>query len=293
MRFILIDGSILDLLSRLCDLLLHALGRGRSLLRHVVSLDTLGLLAVCAGDVDVVGAIIPDEVGQVLDSPRARVFNRGVLSAGLEELDCREAGNLLWHIVHGCVDLGDRDLVAERLELGGQVVVLGRKSLAVTTPWRVELNQDILVVVHHDVLVVLGDHDRGRALLLLRDRLRLDGWLDLASHIFVNELANVLGRKLLLRALGRVRELLALLRVLNGKGGPVADLEVQVATVLAKGLGVDGREVDLALLLLSNGLESLRKLLALLRGLGEDVCERDASLQRKGQIEYTSGRVEL
>lgn len=42
-------------------------------------------------------------------------------------------------------------------------------------------------------------------------------------------------------------------------------------------LGIDGSEVELALVLLSNGLEGLRELLSLLRGLGEDIGEGNAS----------------
>lgn len=44
-----------------------------------------------------------------------------------------------------------------------------------------------------------------------------------------------------------------------------------------EGLGVNGTEVNLALVLLSDGLESLVQLLALLGGLGEDVGEGEAS----------------
>ena len=41
------------------------------------------------------------------------------------------------------------------------------------------------------------------------------------------------------------------------KRGPGADLQVEVTSVLAEGLGVDGGEVDLALVLESEGLQLL------------------------------------
>ena len=78
--------------------------------------------------------------------------------------------------------------------------------------------------------------------------------------------------------MGGVWELLVLLRVLDSEGGPLADFEVKVAGVLAEGLGVDGGEVDLALVLLGDGLEGLRESLALFRGLGEDIGKWDAGL---------------
>jgi len=57
--------------------------------------------------------VLLDEVGQVLDGAGAGVGDRGVLLAGGEELDGREALDLVGDVVGGCVDLGDDDLGGE------------------------------------------------------------------------------------------------------------------------------------------------------------------------------------
>ena len=164
------------------------------------------------------------------------------------------------------------------LEEAGQFVVLGRERLAVSAPRRVELEQDVLLVVDDELLVVLRDDDGDGSFLLLRDRLGLDARLDLAGDKVVEELADGLFAQGFDAALLGEGELLVLLRVLDGEGRPVANLEVQVAAVLAEGLGIDGREVDSALVLLGNRLESLAERLALLGRLGEDVGERNSGL---------------
>jgi hypothetical protein len=49
-----------------------------------------------------------------------------------------------------------------------------------SAPGGVEFNQDVLVIVKHNVLVIMG-HDNGdRTILRLRDRFRLDARLDVA-----------------------------------------------------------------------------------------------------------------
>jgi protein disulfide-isomerase A1 len=58
-----------------------------------------------------------------------------------------------------------------------------------TAPWGIVFEQDILVVVHDDVLVVAGYNDMDRTLLGLGKRLRLDARLDLA--IKYEELASL------------------------------------------------------------------------------------------------------
>lgn len=47
---------------------------------------------------------------------------------------------------------------------------------------------------------------------------------------------------------------------------------------MAKGFGVNGGEVDLALVLLGNRLEGFGERLALIGSVGEDVCERETGL---------------
>lgn len=129
------------------------------------------------------------------------------------------------------------------------------------TPWSVELNQNILLVVKNNFIVVLGNYNGDWAILRLWDWLGLDAWINLASDEVVNELANCLGSKL-------VRlvewELLVLDSLLNSESWPFVSLKVEVTSVLSKGLCIDGSEVDLALVLLGNLLEVLGEALALL-----------------------------
>jgi len=94
--------------------------------------------------------------------------------------------------------------------------------LAVTAPGSIELDQNVLLVVEHNVLVVLRDDHRHRSFLLLWDRLGLDAGFDLAINIVLHKLAHVL--------LGDLRpaegELLIIDCVLDSEGRPLADLEV-------------------------------------------------------------------
>lgn len=234
-----------------------------------------GLLSLIRGS-SLVLAVLGDELDQVLDGARARVLNGLVLGTGSVKLDGGEALDLIGNIVLGSINLGDDNLV---LELGvgiegSKLIVLGGESLAVTAPGSVELNEDILAVVEDNVVVALGDDDGNGALLGLGDGLRLDGRLNLASNEVVNELLDGVGGDLLLLVEG---ELLVLDGLLDGEGGELVGLEVQVAGVSTESLGVNGGEVDDTTLGLSNGLEGLAKLLALLGGLGEDIGEGNAS----------------
>ncbi len=95
-------------------------------------------------------------------------------------------------------------------------------------------------------------HDLDIALLLLRNWLRLDARVDLASEEIGDELANILRRELLALVKG---EFLILDGLLNRKGGPFVSFEVEVRGVGAKGLGVDGSEADGPLVLFCDGLK--------------------------------------
>jgi hypothetical protein len=271
---VLVKNGLLDNLGSLLDLLLDG-GSGGGLLGHAVGLDLgVGLL----GGGDLVAAVVADKVGKSLDGAGAVVLNGLVLGAGLEELDSGEAGDVIGNVVGGSVNLGDGDLVGESGVLLGQLIVLGCKSLAVSAPGGVEFNKNVLLVVDHEVLVALGDDDSGTGLLLLGDGLALDAGLDLAGDEVVNEradslLADVLGSTLL-----GVGELLVLGDVLDGERGPAADLEVEVAGVLAESGSVDGSEVDLSAVLLGDRLEVGGERLTLLGGLGEDVGEGKTGL---------------
>ena len=279
-RLVLVNNSRLDLLGGLLDLVLDARG-GSGLLGHAVSLDTFGGTLI---SVNLVAAVVADEVREGLDAAGAAVLDGLVLGAGLEELDGGEARDVIGDVVGGGVNLGDSDLVGEGGELLGELIVLGSESLAVTAPGSVELEEHVLVVLDDEVLVVLGDDDGGGTLLLLRDGLALDAGLDLALDVLLDESTDGLGGEVLDGALLGEGELLVLLDVLDGESGPGADLDVQVASVLTESGGVDGSEVDLAAVLLSDRLEVLGERLALLGLLGEDVGEGNTGLLRKSVI---------
>lgn len=155
--------------------------------------------------------------------------------------------------------------------------------LAVAAPWGVELDQDVLVLVHDDVVVVVRHNHMYGPVLLLWNRLGLDAWLDLAVDKVLDELANLLHGELLLLV---ERELLVLDRLLDGEGRPLVNLEVQVAGMGAKRLRVDDCEVDGTLVFLCDIFQRLGELRALLRSLGEYVRKRDAGLFQRKLISF-------
>lgn len=148
--------------------------------------------------------------------------------------------------------------------------------LAVAAPGCVELDQDVLLIVQDDVFVVVRDDDLDGPFLSFWNRLRLDAGRDLAGQKVVDELADALFGELGALIEG---ELLVLDGLLDGEGGPLGGVEVEVLAVLAEGFGVDRGEVDLALVFLGNGLELFGEGFALFRGFGEDVGEGEAGLE--------------
>src|SRR5690349_17305826 len=114
-------------------------------------------------------------------------------------------------------------------------VNMEHSRLAVTAPRSIELNQDILLIIQNDVIVIPGNNNGYWAILRLWDRLRLDRGIDFASNEIIDERANRLLGELSLLVEGK---LLVLDGLLNSERGPLADLKVEVATVLTEGLGV-------------------------------------------------------
>ena len=144
-----------------------------------------------------------------------------------------------------------------------------------SAPWGVELDKNILVVVDDNILVVVGNDGGDRAFLGLRDRLGLDAGLNLAVEDILHELGDVLLDNLLVLVVG---ELGVCLGVLDGEGGPLGGVEVQVSTVGTERLCVNGGHVKGTLVLLGDGLQGLSEFGTFLRSLREDVGERNASL---------------
>ena len=117
-----------------------------------------------------------------------------------------------------------------------------------------------------------------RPLLFLWNRLGLDASLDLAVQEILHELADILGGE----GLGLVKgELEVLDGLLDSKRREFLGLEVEVSSVSTKGLGVNGRDVDLAPVFLRYGSKDVRELLSLLGRLGEDVGEGNTSLMER------------
>lgn len=144
-----------------------------------------------------------------------------------------------------------------------------------TTPWRIEFQKDILVVVEDNIFVVVRNDDSNGTLLLLWNRLRFDTRFNLAIDKGLDEIADVLLRKLL----GLVEwEFLILDSLLNGEGRPLANFEVEVAGVGTKSFGVNGCEVDCTFVLLGKGLEGGGEFCTLFRSFGEDVGKGNAGL---------------
>ena len=117
--------------------------------------------------------------------------------------------------------------------------------------------------------------DLDAAFLLLGDRLALHARRDLAVDKVLHESADFVMRHLLALVEG---EFLVFDRFLDGKRGPLVGLEVEITGVGAKGFGIDGGEIDLAFVLLRDGLQGLGEGFALFRGFCEDVAEWNASL---------------
>jgi len=144
-----------------------------------------------------------------------------------------------------------------------------------TTPWGVEFNKNILLIIHHYLAIVVGHDDMDGAILLLGKGFGLDAGLNFAVNKVLNKRANVLLGDLF----GLVKgEFLVLDGLLNRESGPFVNLEVQITGVGTKSFGIDGREINNAFVLLSKGFESVCKLLALLWSLGEDIGKRDTGL---------------
>lgn len=139
--------------------------------------------------------------------------------------------------------------------------------LAVSAPWRVELNENIPLIIENDVLVIVRNDDLDWAVVGFRDRLRLDARLDLACNKVIEELSDILLRNLFTSE----RELLVLDSLLDGKRWEFAFWKVQVGGMSSVRLRVDGGEVYHALMLGGNGLEEVHKLGSFFWSLGEDI----------------------
>lgn len=100
------------------------------------------------------------------------------------EVDGGEALHLVavvGDVVGGGVHLGD-DQVLVALVLLAQGGVHGLQLLAVPAPGRVELDEDVLLGVHHDGVEGLAHHDLDGPLVVLGHRLGFDNRLQLSCR---------------------------------------------------------------------------------------------------------------
>lgn len=100
--------TLLDLVSRRGRLLAHLVGVGH--VQFIIRVTVVGRRI----SIDLVFSVLLDEVGEILNGPRAGVVDGVGFGAGREELDGGEALNLVRDVVRGCIDFGDGNLFGER-----------------------------------------------------------------------------------------------------------------------------------------------------------------------------------
>lgn len=190
---------------------------------------------------DLDGGVVANVLGHGLDSALSRVLRRVGLVVGRVEEESREALDLGRGVVGGGIDLGDDNRV-DVGELSSQLLPLGGKGLAVATPRGVEFNEDILGVVHDDLIEVLADEDGDRTVVVLGDILRLD----------MGDGGSVLprgseGGDLVLGELTLIDDVvLASGAVLDAEGGELAR-ETEVLGVVVPSVSIQKDEGELAL----------------------------------------------
>lgn len=121
------------------------------------------------------------EAAQALHRPVATFkFDRTLLAVARGEVYRGEALHFVVVVGHvvGCgVHLGD-DQVLLALVLLAQGHVVRLHLLTVAAPGRVELDQDVVLGVHDDVVEGFANHDLNRTLVVLWNWLGLDDGLD-------------------------------------------------------------------------------------------------------------------
>lgn len=151
-----------------------------------------------------------------------------------------------------------------------------------STPWGIELNEDILAVIEDNLFEFHGDQSEDGPLLGLRDGLAPQRGLELAGGVFLEEGSDGLSAELL----RLVEGILHLSRdFLDDECGPLANSEVHRLAMFSESVGVNPGKVDLASVFLSEWLERLdESVLALVDGVNEEVCQRTASIGVDGVV---------
>lgn len=100
----------------------------------------------------------------------------------------------------------------------------------------------------------MSDNDLHWAFLLLGNGFRFDAWLDFTVDKVLNKFPHIIMGEFLALIEG---EFQILHGFLDGKGGELVSLKIEIAGMSAKGFGVDDSEVDFALVFNGQRLESL------------------------------------
>lgn len=233
---------------------------------------------------DVVLGVLASELDEVIESAFTVVLEEVGASGGLEH-ESGEASDLegsAWgKVVLGGVHLGDGDLVLHASVVLTELLPGRSKALAVTAPWSVEFDEDVLGVVEDDLVVLGANNNLDGAVVLRGDLSGLERGLESAS--------GELGGPVLDGREGRNNTrhgvLGSTLDVLDDESGPVVHLEVESLGVVGVLDSVDPDEVDLALVLLGNGLDGVDVLLELLIiRVDEHVGERKTGLGVSGVV---------
>ncbi len=139
-------------------------------------------------------------------------------------------------------------------------------------PCGIEFDKDILGVIENDLFKVLSDEDVHGLVLLSRNRLALELRLDFAIKILMNPFADTFSGNFLALVI-RILELF--LKILDDECGPFGFTEVESLCVITKLNSINPNEIDLRLVLGSNGLNGGNVgILVLERRVDEEVCKR-------------------
>lgn len=148
----------------------------------------------------------------------------------------------------------------------------GLETLAVTTPCRVELNENILAVIEDNFIELLSNKVPDALVLRFWNRLALQCGLESVVEEGLDHLIN--GVSLDFKGL-IVRIFQLLVQILEDKAGPFDLIEVQCLSVVAELDSVDPDEVDLAPVPRSDGSNEVDLFLELsIGGVNEQVRKR-------------------
>ena len=120
------------------------------------------------------------------------------------------------------------------------------------TPWGVKLYEHVFIVVDDNILVIMSDYDLDRAFLFFWDRLGLDARFNFAVNKVLNEFSNIIMSELFLLV---VWKFLILHSLLDSKGRPFVGFEVEIGSVSAECLSINGSKADNALVFLCKRLK--------------------------------------